>query len=138
MNLDNDKIYLYLRGHGLSLSRSFGRGRDEASIDGGIHNPIEPIDGAGIGGRRAAATRDKNRRYGGMLGARQGTKIAYLVQRLAHKEDLDNGAVIYPAASNLEDECTSRRSRVKCLVRQKPIEMEQTAKPTQVGVVPNE
>jgi hypothetical protein len=51
-----------------------------------------------------------------MLGARQGMKIAYLVQRLTDKEDLDDRAVIYPTASNLEDKRTSRRSRVKRLV----------------------
>ena len=68
----------------------------------------------------------------------QGTKIAYLVQRLTDKEDLDDGAVIYPAPSNLEDKRTSRRSCVKRLVGQKPIEMEQATKPTQVGVMPNE
>ena len=50
-----------------------------------------------------------------MLGASQRMKIAYLLQCLTHKENLHDRAVVYPAASNLEDERTSRRSRVKRL-----------------------
>src|SRR5580704_4882245 len=73
-----------------------------------------------------------------MLGASQRMKIAYLVQCLTDKENLHERAVVYPAASNLEDERTSRRSRVKRLVGQKPIEIKQATKPTQVGVVPDE